>query len=167
VRGQCLRAHLGIRFLVINSPLRVSDDDRARPRVLEHLGRYISGERSGRLGMTILRPYAQRCSARAICEFGEQGGRRAHDDVDRGELAGSGNHSGELGPRGAQSVHLPVSRDQRSARLGGVHPIILSELPGSELAEGQTSRQSFPERALTAGTQAAARGLVAAQAGPP
>jgi hypothetical protein len=52
------------------------DDDGARPRTLEHFGRDIAGEGSGRLGVAVLAADPHRAAARGNRQLGQKRRRR-------------------------------------------------------------------------------------------
>ena len=91
-------------------------DDGGGTGVPQHLGRQVAGEGAGRLGVAVLRADPHRATRHGGRKARKQRGRRAYHDLDPGELARTGNNSGELGRRGLQPVHLPVARNQRAPR---------------------------------------------------
>jgi len=69
---------------MISAALRVPDDHGARAGVLQHLGRDITREGTGRLGVAILRPDRHRRMARASRKACNERRWRADQDVHAG-----------------------------------------------------------------------------------
>jgi len=110
------RAFLATRagLAVMQAPLRMSDDDGARSGVFEHLRADVAGMSAGRFGVTVLPAdgdSATRCPRRG----GKQGGRRTNQngDMRRSPRRQSGDRL-DLVQLGPQSMHLPISGNQRA-----------------------------------------------------
>jgi len=83
---------------------------------------------------------------RLVGEAGDQGGRRANQQVGlTGQRAGPGDHGFELGQGGFQAVHFPVAGDQRPDGVGHVnYPANVSVIDA--LAEGRRQFQTPASR---------------------
>ena len=51
-----LHTHESVGFAMLDPPLRMADNDGARPRIGEHLGGDFAGMRAGGLGCAVLGP---------------------------------------------------------------------------------------------------------------
>ena len=112
-----LGGDFGVGFLVERPALGMADDDGLGARVGQHLGRDVAGVGAGRLRVAVLAAdhYGEPNAMPAKCITSVAGGQ-----IIRSTAPASGPSAGDdllkLGRRGLEPVHLPIARNQRTAR---------------------------------------------------
>ena len=112
--GQRLRPNVRVRFAVVLSPLRMTDDAKVRHAIGDHFRRHVAGMRAFRLGVAVLPPDQER---RALAQRRRdvekrRGNAQSGDDPIAEPVRAAGDLLDD-GQSIAKAVHLPVADNDR------------------------------------------------------